>query len=343
MSLDQLIKDTNKKFKNKIVQEGVGYIEIPRIPFNSPRLNYMLYGGLPMGKIVEFSGEEGSGKTTTALDAVASAQKLFPEKRVLYADCENTLDVEWATKLGVDLEKLILLQPDTETAEQVFDIVLDFLDTGEISIAVIDSLGVMISAQAYAKTMEEKTYGGISSALTLFSKKAVPIVAKHKAILIGINQLRDDMNSSYGGTVTTGGRAWRHHCSVRLQFQRGDYIDEKGTSLTRGCENPAGNLVKCSIVKTKVCRPDRKIGFYTLKYLEGIDYIADIIDVAMKEKIITAAGAWYTIWDPETGEAFVDAEDKPLKLQGRAAVKDYLLANPDDLNYIKEEIMKRIV
>ena len=256
-NLDSVIKDMNKKFKTNLINEGLVFEKISRIPFSSPRLNYMLYGGLPVGRIVEFAGEEGGGKTTTALDVVANAQRLFPDKKVAYVDVERTLDPEWAQKLGVDVAKLILISPEEQTAEQIFEITKAIVETGEISVCVLDSLAAMVSSQAYSKTIEDRTYGGISMALTLFSKEMIPICARTGCLLIGINQVRDDMNSMYGGTTTTGGRAWRHNCSVRMTFMKSDYIDDKGTSLTRGCENPAGHFVKVALVKSKVCKLDR--------------------------------------------------------------------------------------
>ena len=337
-SLDELIKETNKKFKANIVNQGIKHEKVQKVPFSSPRLNYMLYGGLPVRRITEFSGGEGSGKTTTALDAVGNFQRAFPDKKVFYIDCENTLDLDWARMLGVNLDELILLQPETETAEQIFEIALNFIASGEISLVVIDSLGVMVSAQAYDKDMEGKTYGGISQALTLFSRKVIPLLAKHDATLIGINQMRDDMNSNYGGVITTGGRAWRHNCSVRLMFQQSDFIDDKGVSVSRGHENPSGNLIKCTIVKTKVCRPDRKIGFYTLKYLSGIDYISDTIDVAEKEGLIDRAGAWYTILDFDTREPAIGEDDKPLKFQGKAKLTEFFLYNPEWFDEMFEQV-----
>ena len=340
-NLDCVIKDLNRKFKSNIVNQGVVFEKIPRIPFSSPRLNYMMYGGLPTGRIVEFSGEEGGGKTTTALDIVANAQKLFPDKQVAYIDIERTFDPEWATKLGVDVDSLVMVSPEEQTAEQIFEIIKVIVETGEISVCVVDSLGVMVSAQAYSKTIEDKTYGGISQALTLFSKEMIPICARTGCMLIGINQVRDDMNSSYGGTVTTGGRAWRHNCSVRMAFSKSDYIDDKGASLSRGCENPAGHYVKVALVKSKVCKLDRKIGFYTLKYLDGIDYLSDIIDIGVKEGLIAAAGAWYSLIDPETGE-ICQFEGRDLKFQGKYKLREFLLNNPEWLEDIKEQIFLKI-
>lgn len=340
-NLDSVIKDLNKKFKTNVVTEGLIYDKVPRIPFSSPRLNYMTYGGLPMGRIIEFAGEEGGGKTTTALDIVANAQRLIPDKKVAYIDVERTLDAEWATKLGVDVNSLILVSPQEQTAEQIFEIVKAIVETDEISVCVIDSLGVMVSAQAYSKTIEDRTYGGISMALTLFSKEMIPICARTNCMLIGINQVRDDMNSMYGGTTTTGGRAWRHNCSVRMTFMKSDYIDDKGSSLSRSCENPAGNYVKVALVKSKVCKLDRKVGFYTLKYLDGIDYVSDIIDIATKENLIIAAGAWYSLVDFETGE-LCQFEGKDLKFQGKAKLREFLVNNPEWLDELNEQILLKI-
>ena len=367
--LDILIKDFNKQYKEEIVARGIPRIETQKIPFSSPRANYMLYGGIPRGRIVEFAGEENGGKTTTALDIVANAQKLFQEeweneiteleaidkkkkeqqsrldyikargpKQIVYADCENTLDEEWAQKLGVDIDKLILLKPQSQTAEQIFEMLLQMIDTDEVGLVVIDSLGVMLSAQAYEKTMEEKTYGGIAAALTLFSKKAELLCAKYNCTLIGINQMREDMNSPYGGMITTGGKGWKHNCSMRLMFQKGVYIDERGNDLKRNAESPAGNLVMINIAKTKVCKPDRRVGFYTLRYDSGIDIIADTVEVALRYGIIQQAGSWFNFVDIDTGEIISDDEGEVIKLQGKPNVIEYL----EDNRYLLEEITNKI-
>lgn len=336
-SLEEIMKDINKKFKSNIVNEGMVFNKIERIPFSSPRINYMLYGGIPVGRIVEFAGDEGGGKTTTALDLVKNAQLKYKDKQVAYIDVERTLDLEWATKLGVDVSRLILVTPDEQTAEQIFEIAKSLIESGKISVCVIDSLGAMVSAQAYSKTLEDRTYGGISMALTLFSKEIIPICARTGCVLIGINQMRDDMNSTYGGSITTGGRAWKHNCSVRLIFMKSDYIDERGNSINRSCENPAGHSVKVSLMKSKVCKLDRKIGFYTLRYLEGIDALSDIIDIGIKEGFIIAAGAWYSIIDTSTGELLA-SDGKDLKFQGKAKLKDFLQEN----EAVRQDLLNKI-
>ena len=150
-------------------------------------------------------------------------------------------------------------------AEEVFNMMMELFETGEISVGILDSIGAMVSTQSNEKDIGERTYGGISMSLTEFSKKVTPILARTDAILIGINQVRDDMNSMYGGTTTTGGKAWRHACTTRLEFRKGNYIDEQGKNLSRSCENPAGNIVNVALTKSKICRADRKVGFYTLR------------------------------------------------------------------------------
>ena len=334
-TLEDLMKDFNKKFKEDLVHKGTPEYNYERIPFTSPRLNYMTHGGLPKGKLIEFFGEEHGGKTTTALDVVANFQHSDDGRRVLWVDCENTLDKVWANKLGVDMEEVILLQPTEQSAEALFQFILDSIKTGEVGLVVIDSLGVMESETSLDKDMDEKTYGGIAMALTRFSKRAVGLCQRNKCTLIGLNQLRDKIGSMYGGTDTTGGRAWKHNCSVRLEFRMGKFVDDKNKELTRGAENPAGNIVFVSMPKNKTCAPDRRVGFYTLKYLDGIDYISDLIEVAIRCNIIEKAGAWYTILNPTTGEIIAE------KIQGQAGVQK-VLEDDEDILVTVEELVEVI-
>lgn len=319
-NLDLIIKDLNKKMKVGNIQLGVDFQEVQKIPFSSCRLNYMTYGGIPVGRIAEFYGADGSGKTTTAIDVAGNAQRMFPDKKVLFVDIEHTFDSCWATKLGLNCDDIIYLDPDSMGAEEVFNMMIEIIDSGEISLCILDSIGAMVSMQANEKQIGERTYGGVSMALTEFSKKITPVLARTQTAFIGINQVRDDMNSMYGGTTTTGGRAWRHSCSTRLEFRKGNYIDDKDNKLSRACENPAGNIVNVALVKSKVCRPDRKVGFYTLKYLEGIDYVSDAVDVAIKMGLVVQGGAWFSLLDIETGEIL-------NKFQGKSKLVEYLKEN----------------
>ena len=312
--LDELIKSVNKNAKEEIMTVGLNEYAYSRIPFTSPRMNYCTFGGLPVGKITEFYGEEHGGKTTTALDIVANYQCMPDAREVLYVDAENTLDVEWAKKIGVDVERMIIVQPKSQSAETIFQIIYDAVETGEVGLWVLDSIGALMSQQAWDKELTEKTYAGISKPLTEFGQKMVQTMHRNNCTGIAINQLRDDLGSMWGGTKTPGGRAWKHFCSVRMEFRRGKFVDDKGKELTRAAENPAGNIVLMSLTKTKTCPPTRRTGFYTLNYETGIDYMKDLVDVAIKYGIIEQKGAWFTIIDIESGEVLLD------KIQGISSV-----------------------
>lgn len=315
--LDDLFKEINKKAGEEIITHGLPSYQYEKIPFTSPRMNYCTFGGIPTGKLIEFFGEEHGGKTTTALDIIANYQQRDDARQVLYVDAENTLDVDWAKKLGVDVDNMITFKPTTQSAEEIFQIILDAIETDEIGLWVLDSIGVLASAQELEKSMEEKTYCGISAPLTTFGRKAEMLMQKHRCTGISINQLRDDLNSSWGGTKTPGGRAWKHYCCMRMQFSRGKFIDDNGNELTRSAETPAGNYVLMNLVKSKSCPPTRRVGFYTLNYEYGIDYLKDLIEVAIKYGLIIKSGAWFSIVDSETGEVIE-------KLQGMSKVYAYL-------------------
>ena len=379
--LDILVNQINKQFKEDIASRGIPVRHFEKIPFSSPLANYMTYGGIPRGKIIEFAGEENSGKTTTALDIVANAQKLFKKeyieeiesyqledskqklskeqqtrcqylnergiKKVVYCDCENTLDEDWARKLNVDVDEMILLKPMSQSAEEIFEMLLQMIETDEVGLVVIDSLGVMISQQAYEKDMTEKTMGGIAAPLTLFSKKAELLCTKYDCTIIGINQLRDDM-SGFGQVITPGGRGWKHNCSLRLVFKKGDYLDEAGNTLKRSASSPAGNEINIAILKTKVCKPDRKNGYYTLNYTNGVDIVSDTAELACFYDIIQKRGSYFSIIDIETGEIMQDVIDndidtfKELKFQGRPALLQYLKSNETIFNKIYNQSMERL-
>lgn len=336
--LDELMKNINKTAKETIITKGLSEFDYKRIPFTSPRMNYCTFGGIPIGKITEFYGEEHGGKTTTALDIVANYQHMEDARDVLYIDAENTLDIEWAKKLGVDVDNMYILQPKAQSAEQIFEIICQAVETGDVGLWVLDSIGVLMSQQEYDKTMEDKTYGGIAKALTLFGKKIEMLMAQNKCTGIGINQMREDLNSQWGGQTTPGGKAWKHVCSVRLQFSRGKFIDEKGNELTRSAENPVGNIVLMSMTKNKTAPPTRRTGFYTLNYETGIDYLKDLVDVAIKYGVVDKKGAWYKIINPEDGEIIAD------NIQGIANVFSYLEDEEhlETLQFIEDYIDNKI-
>ena len=371
---DILFNDFNKKYKEELFTRGKVIQRCQVIPFSSPRANYMLYGGIPRGRLTEFAGEESGGKTSSCLDIVGNAQKLFLQeykdavatlesiekptkaqileltelkelgpKRCLYVDAENTFDEDWAEKLGVDVSALDFMSPQSQAAEEIFEMLINLIGTGEFGLVVIDSLGVMLSKQAYDKTIEEKTYGGIAMALTNFSKRAEMLCAKTNCALIGVNQLRDKMDSMYGGTTTIGGKAWKHNCSVRLSFRKGDHFDEKFAKVAKSTyENPYGHYVQICVEKTKICKPNRKLGFYTLVYDTGISAMMDYISIAIDNDWIKQGGAWFTFIDPSTGEVLCDDEGSAVKVQGQKNLPEFLNTHEEYYNSIKVAVDKLV-
>ena len=355
--LQDVIDKLNKEHKRCVISTGMNvHSNIARIPALSECLNYMTYGGLPRQGIVEFAGEEGSTKSSTAFGIVGSAQAIFKKEyseqlealelktdavsknaykvlsdrgkqTVVYVDCENTIDEAWMKKLGVDVNDLYVMNPEQESAEEIFDLCIELMETGQVGLLVIDSLGAMLSKQAFDKTVLEKTYAGISSALTVFSKKSIQLCRKYNVCLIGVNQVREDMNSPYGGITTPGGRAWKHNCILRVLFSKGHFVDDSFNRLSNAASvAPYGNVIDFSILKTKICTPDRRKGQTVLSYDDGFLDALDLITLGSKYGYIEAKGAYYSILD-DSGEVATAEDGSSLKFQGKKAIVNYIMGS----------------
>ena len=376
--------ELNKKFKANIINMGTDIIEVDKIPFSSPTANYMTYGGVPVGKVTEFFGGEGGGKTTSALDICANAQVKFAEvfekqvaeleeqieelnmkgtkdaskkasrlqtqldeviekgeKLVVYVDTEQTLDTQWAKLLGVNTEKMILVRPQEQTAEQVLQIIIELIATGNVGLCVLDSIPCLVPQQIFEESLEKKAYGGISQPLSVFCSKVLPHLVQNQCAFIGINQIREDLSSMYNTISTPGGKAWKHACSLRLRFKKDTLLDMNNNELSSRAENPAGNKVAIEVVKTKVCKPDRRLGYYTLNYTDGVDVVNDTITLAIQYGYIKRNGGWFSICD-ENKEVIIQ-DDKELKLQGIGRLNQYLKQDAQQLfrliNLVTEEMM----
>lgn len=333
-ALDATIKALNKEFKDQLIIKGSVFEDCEKLPLTSPRLNYILHGGLPIGRLIEFYGDEGGGKTTQALDAIKNFQKSGDERQALWVDVEQTFDREWATKLGVDVDELLMYQPDeTQGAETILETVLTLAKTGEIGFVVIDSLGALSSEKELEEdvTLSDKQYGGIAIPLTKFAKQMIPIAAKYKCTVIGINQERELINSTYGGKRTVGGKAWKFDVSLRLTFRKGDSFNSKYVKVSNQEESPVGHKVEVSMVKSKNGAANRRNGFFTLRYDIGIDYLYDLIDLCTnKLGIIEKSGAWYSVPGAEK------------TIQGMDKVYSYLEEHPETVKELQEIVSKEI-
>lgn len=341
--LDSVLKDISKKYGENVVKEGVESLEVDGVlPLGSPRADFALYGGIPEGRITEFCGAESSGKTTTAFAVAGQYQRIELERHpdnpraIVLLDNEGTADPVWAKVLGYDMDKdaevkTYIIRPEGQSAEEIFDMALDLLKTGEVGLLIFDSISTLVPMQIYEESMEKQQMGGVAKALTRFSNTAIGLLRKYKATLIGINQVRENI-SGYGNPITTpGGRAWKHACSSRLMFKRGDFFDDSDELLKSTAESPAGNMVEIAVLKTKTCRWDRKLSYYSLNYTKGIDVLKDTIDMAIYFGLIdNSTQGSYKLVDIETGEIKKDKDGNEIKIRGKKNLKPYFLEHKDE-------------
>jgi recombination protein RecA len=344
--LDVILQGLTKKYGD-IVETGVEKNDYDRIPFSSPRLNYMSFGGLPMGHLHEFSGPEGSGKTTTAFDIIKNAQKKFAdeykkakktntgalERKVVFCDVEGTFDYAWATKFGVDTTKIIRLKMAGWAASEVLNALLELMKDPQVGLGVLDSIAAMPADQLADKSVGDKVYGGIALPLQNFTNQVKRYLVENNSMIICINQVRDNLGSLFGGTTTPGGRGFRHACSTRLEFRKGKFIDVNNKELTSNAENPAGNLINVVVLKSKVFPSTRRVGYYTIKYVTGPDLLNDYIEVGLQVGVIKQRGAFFDVIDTTTGELLNEG-----KIQGRVNLREELDSHPNWLALIDNEI-----
>lgn len=354
-SLAEVMKFISKKYGENIVRQGAEALECDGIlSLGSPTVDFCLYGGIPEGRIIEFSGAEGGGKTTTAFLVAASYQKeelkRNPEnpRKIVFLDNEGTLDPTWASVFNYDLSEdalvpTIVLRPEGQSAEVIFDMALDMLRTGEVGLLIFDSIATLVPAQISDASMEQYQMGGIAKSLTRFANTALGLLRKYKATLIAINQVRENM-SMYGNPLTTpGGRAWKHACSSRLMFKRGDFFDEDGNKLSTSAESPAGHIVNVAVLKTKTSKWDRKVGSYRLNYTKGVDVLSDTLEVALHFGFIdNSTQGTFKLIDPDTGELLHDEEGNEIKIRGKANLTKYFNEHLDEWRKLYDRIYEKI-
>lgn len=354
-SLAEVMKKISKKYGDNVVRVGAQDLTVDGVlSLGSPSLDFCIYGGVPEGRIVEFSGPEGSGKTTNAFLAAASYQraevKRNPEnpRSIVFLDNEGTLDREWAAKMGYDISEdatvpTILIRPEAQSAEEIFDMALDMLKTGEVGLLIFDSIATLVPMQIADESMEKQQMGGIAKALTRFANTAIGLLRKYKATLIAINQVRENIGG-YGPALSTpGGRAWKHACSMRLMFKRGAFFDEDGNELTTSAESPAGHIIDMAVLKTKTCRWDRKLGHAHLNYTRGVDIVQDTIDVALHLGFIdNSAQGMYKLIDPETGALMIDVDGNEIKIRGKKNVATYFREHTDQWRKLYDMVYEKL-
>lgn len=316
-ALEQALGLIEKNFgKGSVMRLGQNNgMSIEHIPTGSIGLDTALgIGGLPKGRIIEIYGPESSGKTTVALHAIAQAQKLGGE--AAFIDAEHALDPVYARALGVDIDSLLVSQPDT--GEQGLEIAEALVRSGAIDIVVVDSVAALVPRAEIEGDMGDSFVGLHARMMSQAMRKLAGSIAKSNCIAIFINQLREKVGVIYGSPeVTTGGRALKFYASVRIDVRRVEHIKNNGELL--------GSRTRCKIVKNKVAPPFREAEF-DIMYGEGISFTGELVDLGVKYDLVQKAGAWFSMGDTRLG-------------QGRDNAKLYFKEHPEEA----EELHKKIV
>jgi len=304
-AVELAVEQIERQFgQGSIMKLGEGMkVAVETIPTGSLSLDLALGGGIPKGRIVEIYGPESSGKTTLALHAVAEVQK--QGGLAAFIDAEHAVDPEYAAKIGVNLDDLLISQPDT--GEQALEICETLVRSSAVDIVVVDSVAALVPRAEIEGDMGDSHMGLQARLMSQALRKLTGVIAKSKTTVIFINQLRMKIGVMFGNPETTsGGNALKYYASVRLDIRR--------TEALKDGDNVIGNHVKVKVVKNKIAAPF-KIAEFDIMYNEGISTAGDLIDLAVKDGLINKAGAWYSYNDEKIG-------------QGREAAKQFLKDHP---------------
>ena len=317
LTLDKMDKTYGKGTVMKMSDQSV--VDVDAIPSGSLGLDLALgVGGYPRGRVIEIYGPESSGKTTLTLHAIAEAQKAGGI--AAFIDAEHAFDRFYAEKLGIDLENLIISQPDN--GEQALEIADNLIRSGAIDIIVIDSVAALTPKSEIEGEMGDSKMGLHARLMSQALRKLTASISKTNCTVIFINQLREKIGVMFGNPeTTTGGNALKFYASIRLDIRRSTQIKDSNSEVQ-------GNKTRVKVVKNKVA-PPFKTAEFDIMYGEGVSKIGEIIDVGVDYEIIKKSGSWFSYEDTKLG-------------QGRDAVKILLKDNPDLMDELETKIKDAI-
>ena len=317
-ALETAMQQIEKMYgKGSIMRYGAeSTLNVESIPTGSLSLDLALgIGGLPRGRIVEIYGPESSGKTTLALHVLAEAQKMGGE--VAFVDAEHALDPTYAKALGVNVEDMLISQPDT--GEQALEITEALVRSGAIDVVVVDSVAALVPRAEIEGEMGDSFVGLHARLMSQALRKLTGIINKTNSIVIFINQLREKVGVMYGNPeVTTGGRALKFYSSVRIDVRRIEAL-KNGSAII-------GNRTRAKVVKNKMAPPFREAEF-DIMYGEGISMLGELIDLGVKLDLVQKSGSWYSMGETRIG-------------QGRDSAKQYLRDNPEIAAKLESDIRR---
>ena len=294
-------------------------MNVEAIPTGSLALDAALgIGGVPKGRIIEIYGPESSGKTTLALHILAEAQKQGGE--VAFVDAEHALDPVYAAALGVDIDNLLVSQPDT--GEQALELTDALVRSGAVDVVVVDSVAALVPKQEIEGEMGDTFVGLQARLMSQALRKLAGTINKTNCVVIFINQLRMKIGVMYGNPeTTTGGNALKFYASVRLDVRRTEAIKEGG--------NVVGNKTRVKVVKNKVAPPFKE-AYFDIMYGQGISKWGELVDMAVQMDIVQKSGSWFSMGDERIG-------------QGANSVKEYLMNNPEIAEQVEAQVRENLM
>lgn len=317
-AVEVAVEQIEKQFgKGAIMRYGESSkVNVQMIPTGSVSLDIALGGGVPKGRIIEVYGPESSGKTTLAYHVIAESQK--NGGMAAFIDAEHALDPEYAKNIGVDVDKLLISQPDT--GEQALEITETLVRSNAIDVLVIDSVAALVPRAEIEGEMGDSHMGLQARLMSQALRKLTGAISKSNTTVIFINQIRMKIGVMFGNPETTaGGQALKFYSSVRMDIRRSEQIKDG--------DNVIGNHVRVKIVKNKVA-PPFKVAEFDIMYNEGISGEGDVLDLAVKEGFVAKSGAWYEYEGAKIG-------------QGREAAKQYLRDNPKTFELLSKKIKEK--
>ncbi len=312
LALDQIEKQFGKGSIMKLGEST--HTKVETIPIGAISVDLALGGGLPRGRVVEIYGPESSGKTTMTLHAIAEVQKLGGT--AAFIDAEHALDPAYAKRIGVDVDNLLLSQPDN--GEQALEIAETLVRSNAVDLVVVDSVAALVPRAEIEGEMGDSLPGLQARLMSQALRKLTSVISRSKTTVVFINQIRMKIGVMFGNPeTTTGGNALKFYSSVRMDIRRIGQIKQGDEVI--------GNRTRIKVVKNKIAPPFRQAEF-DIMYNQGISKSGDIIDLAVQHEIVEKAGAWFAYKDAKIG-------------QGREAAKKYLEENPK----VMEEISKKVL
>lgn len=334
-SVLEIAKKLNRAYKSDTLAITADVMPAyKRLSTGALGVDFPLYGGLPYGRVVTVSGKEHSGKTTGACVFLAAYQRANPDKTCVYVDVEHALDKEFqAAMTGLDLTKLLYVNPEGMSGEQIMDAILEFQESDDIGMIVLDSIAALVSSRDYDSDMEKDNgmAASIAKPLAKFIRKMLDTLSAHNNILLLINQVRQVGTTFTGAAIydEPGGHGPKYYASIKLRF--GTRTFTKGDTLDlRDGENADGFRLVFATTKNKTASTQRGGGFMTFRYDTGLDWVNDLLEVAIKYEFIHRPNNMtYIPINLETGEPYVDENGNDLKFVGKQKLKDFVRENVD--------------